>query len=356
MASIYKSSDGKRWRVIVRRKGSKPVSKYFSSHLEAQKWAREQEVEADRGQNTAPGLRLTVGALVRTYKENLSKTYGTTKEWNLQLLEKQLGHVRLEEVSGPSIVSFIQRREREGAGPSTNGQTLSYLRTVIRHGGALAGAGQAVAVALANMDLVWDTLMHTGRISHSQKRNRRPTEAELSALFDYFDSRPKSNVPMTELVMFAIATTMRLGEIVGAKGVVWEDFNPDHRSIWIRKRKDPTVPGGRDMLVPLPNNITTLHHKTLDPVAIMLRQKTARLQSGRVFPYAKNTVTIAFSHACSELGIEDLVFHDLRHEAISRLFEAGWTIAQVAALSGHKSWKNLQRYTHISAESFVMNK
>jgi integrase len=47
------------------------------------------------------------------------------------------------------------------------------------------------------------------------------------------------------------------------------------------------------------------------------------------------------------LGIEDLRFHDLRHEGVTRLFETGLTIPQVAAVSGHRSWSSLQRYTHI---------
>ncbi len=48
-----------------------------------------------------------------------------------------------------------------------------------------------------------------------------------------------------------------------------------------------------------------------------------------------------------DLGIKDLHFHDLRHEGISRLFEADWDIPQVAAVSGHRDWKMLQRYTHL---------
>ena len=47
------------------------------------------------------------------------------------------------------------------------------------------------------------------------------------------------------------------------------------------------------------------------------------------------------------LGVHDLHFHDLRHEGISRLFEMGCNIPQVACVSGHRSWQSLKRYTHI---------
>ncbi|HEY2753210.1 MAG TPA: tyrosine-type recombinase/integrase [Phenylobacterium sp.] len=42
--------------------------------------------------------------------------------------------------------------------------------------------------------------------------------------------------------------------------------------------------------------------------------------------------------------------HDLRHEAASRLFEAKFTIEQVALVTGHKDWKMLKRYTNLRPE------
>src|SRR5215510_8444584 len=65
----------------------------------------------------------------------------------------------------------------------------------------------------------------------------------------------------------------------------------------------------------------------------------------RIFPYSTDAISAAFTRACRILGIEDLRFHDLRHEGISHLFEMGKTIPQVAAVSGHRSWTSLKRYT-----------
>ena len=355
MATIYKHADGKRWRVIVRRKGQKSASKYFSSHVEAVKWARAQEVDADRGELTPTGLKTTVGHLVRTYRSGFKKAFTRTKAWNLNLLEKTFDTVRLDELNGPSIINFVTKREKQGAGPVTNGQTLTYLRSVIRHGGVLAGAGKESALALAELSIVWDTLAHSQRATAtSNKRDRRPTEDELVALLDFFDSRPRSAVPMSEICLFAIATAMRQGEIVGPKGVVWEDFSEATRTLMVRKRKDPRTPGGRDMQIPLLVGAVVVKGRVIDPVEIILRQRTARLRTGRIFPNSTNTVSVSFTNACRELGIEDLVFHDLRHDGISRMFEADYTIAKVASVSGHKSWKNLQRYTHINPEKFAL--
>ncbi|SPJ29589.1 tyrosine-type recombinase/integrase [Falsiruegeria mediterranea] len=66
-----------------------------------------------------------------------------------------------------------------------------------------------------------------------------------------------------------------------------------------------------------------------------------------VFPYNSDTISSSFTQACKLLGIEDLRFHDLRHEGVSRLFETGLSIPQVAAVSGPRSWSSLQRYNHI---------
>jgi integrase len=67
----------------------------------------------------------------------------------------------------------------------------------------------------------------------------------------------------------------------------------------------------------------------------------------RVFPYNHRSISSRFTRACKALGINDLHFHDLRHEGVSRLFEMGETIPHVAAVSGHRDWKSLQRYTQL---------
>lgn len=80
---------------------------------------------------------------------------------------------------------------------------------------------------------------------------------------------------------------------------------------------------------------------------IIQRQDPA---SDRVFPYDPKTVGAAFTRACRVLQIEDLRFHDLRHEATSRLFEAGYAIVEVQQFTLHDSWGTLSRYTHLRPE------
>ena len=61
----------------------------------------------------------------------------------------------------------------------------------------------------------------------------------------------------------------------------------------------------------------------------------------------------AFAATCKAAGITGLTFHDLRHEATSRLFEKGLALTEVAAITGHKTWQMLKRYTHLRAEDLV---
>ena len=69
----------------------------------------------------------------------------------------------------------------------------------------------------------------------------------------------------------------------------------------------------------------------------------------RVFPYGSESVSNGFRRICRHLEIEDLHFHDLRHEGISRLFERGYQIQEVAMVSGHRDWGSLRRYVNLKA-------
>jgi len=346
MASIFRHRD--KWRVQVRRDGQPTLSKVFGSKADAVRWARGIEADLDRAKATPAGLRTTLGAVIEAYEQSLTHRVGTTKEWNLYMLRDRLGYLRVDELTKSRVSEFFAKREREGAGPVTNMQTFSYLRTALRYGGAHLDADEAVAEAMARMDMLWSAMIHAGRLANSAERNRRPTDEELVRLMDHFDTRPRSTLPMTDIMLFAICTAMRQGEILR---LVWEDFDEEKRTIWVRGRKDPTQPGGRDQLVALLKGHVTIANKSYDTVELMLRQISARRRTGRIFPYASPTIVNGWIQATRACKIPDLTFHDLRHDGVSRMFEYGYDIPQVAAVSGHKSWKNLQRYTNLRPEA-----
>jgi integrase len=68
-----------------------------------------------------------------------------------------------------------------------------------------------------------------------------------------------------------------------------------------------------------------------------------------VFPISANAFRLAWERVKHRAGVVDLRFHDLRHEAISRFFELGLSVPEVALISGHKDSRMLFRYTHLRA-------
>lgn len=75
---------------------------------------------------------------------------------------------------------------------------------------------------------------------------------------------------------------------------------------------------------------------------------------GRVFATTNDAVKLAFVRAVERAKIDDLHFHDLRHEAVSRLFEKGLNVMEVASISGHKALQMLRRYTHLSTDGLLV--
>lgn len=345
MASIYKIPTG--WRAQIRLKGKTPLTDTFATKREAQQWAAEQETLLRK--SASVNRHATFGSILEVYRAN-SAPGADTKQATIKYLEQYWKDWRLSEIHSGSVTTYVNKLQRQGLGPSTIKQYLSYMGSILRHGGVLAGNDEAL-LAREKVASSRITLQHLGAVADSTRRDRRPTDEELELIAEYFEHREKSEVPMTDIMLFAISTCCRIGEIVGPKGIRFEDFNPTERTLIVRKRKHPRIKGGVDDVVPLLCGPVIFRGKPIDPVEILLRQPVAASGRGRVFPWVLDTVEKAFRVACTEHGIEDLRFHDLRHEGVSRLFEAGFDIPQVAKVSGHKSWKHLQRYTHLRASA-----
>nr|WP_246546237.1 site-specific integrase [Ancylobacter defluvii] len=157
------------------------------------------------------------------------------------------------------------------------------------------------------------------------------------------DENPRQSIPVGRIVRFAVATVMRQEEICR---VEWRDFDPRTRMLLIRDRKDPRRKDGNHQRIPL------LDVSGYDTCEIIKEQGfSSSRREGRIFPYNGRSVGTAFRRQCRYLKIEDLHFHDLRHEGTSRLFEAGFAIEQVALVTGQKDWKMLRRYTHLKPEA-----
>lgn len=163
-------------------------------------------------------------------------------------------------------------------------------------------------------------------------RDRRLTAREDRQILRY--SHNHSNAELYSIVVLALETAMRQGEILNLQ---WENLNLQTRVAHLPETKNGTK---RDV-----------------PLSLKAREALIRLgvqSKGKVFKYTPEGLKSTWRFMLRKLGIEDLHFHDLRHEAISRLFELGsLDMMEVAAISGHKSLAMLKRYTHLKAQRLV---
>lgn len=335
MASVLQV--GEKWRAQIRRKG-KSIAKTFKTKREAEAWARLTEGEVERGDFTGHGdlSRVTLAQALDRYAEEVGslKPFGRSKLFSLKLLKKELGHLTLDKITDSVVIDFARKRHAGGAGAVTVTIDISYLGTFFN----VAKKLWKLPIITNPVTEAREMLEYLGLTGRSQERDRRPTQQEIDAICEYFLHKKKQIIPMWDVIKFAVATAMRASEITSLR---WDDMDIENRTVIIRDRKDPKNKIGNNQTVPL------LKVGDLDAFEIAMRQLR---RSDKIFPYNSKSFSSLFPRACDELDIIDLQFHDLRHEGVSRLFEAGYRIEQVALVSGHKNWRQLARYTQVKAK------
>ncbi|MDT0501604.1 MULTISPECIES: site-specific integrase [unclassified Halomonas] len=323
---------GTRWRAIVRKKGHPAQSRTFSTKARAQAWARqiENDIEAGLvGQGPIP----TLGDLVDGHLVHLEQisNRGRKNKASARNLKAGLGAELLaSELSFQKLQEFCQTRIAvDGVKPATTKHDIMFLS------GAVTTAIVSAQLPAGFKDKMssWRVgLQRAGLIGSPQSRDRRPTADELEALLVHTKhNRALRRIRYHDLIRFAVESAMRLDEICSLR---WEDVDLEAGTVIIRLRKHPTQK--RDQEVPLMG----------ESQGIIEAQPRV---DDRVFPYGSESVGNGFRRICRHLEIEDLHFHDLRHEGISRLFERGYQIQEVAMVSGHRDWGSLRRYVNLKA-------
>lgn len=278
----------------------------------------------------APDPRLA--DVIDKYLEDTRKEPGRTKKQVLNAIKaSKLARLQCSKIQSSDVIEFVQGLEVQ---PQTAGNYLSHLAAVFKVARPAWGY-QLNPLVIDDARLVAQRL---GMSSRSKQRDRRPTLDELDKIMTHFGkihARRPDAIPMQEVIVFAIFSTRRQEEITR---IQFQDLNVPHSEIWVRDMKHPGEKVGNDVA-------TTLTPEALQ--LILLRRGDDENRRGPVFPYNPKSISAAFTRACDFLAIDDLTFHDLRHDGISRLFELGWNIPHAAGVSGHRTWNSLKRYTHI---------
>ena len=156
-----------------------------------------------------------------------------------------------------------------------------------------------------------------------KRRERRLIDGEYEALREA--ARHSKNPLTWPMIEFAIETAMRRSEILSLR---WENINDNYTIATL-----PDTKNGSKREVPL----TAKAKQLLESLS---------KHDEYVFPTSDCAVRHAWDRLVKRAGIKDLRFHDLRHEAVSRFFEMGLSVPEVASISGHKDYRMLASYTH----------
>ncbi|WP_118181255.1 site-specific integrase [Paraburkholderia phosphatilytica] len=323
-------------QVRIRRNGIivHQETKTFDRRAAADSWGKKREVELAQP-GALEGPKVSDPPLSDVIKKYLSesKRLASGKVNALTLIaDASLGKLPCSMVTPNAIIEYGREQEKKGNKPSTTANYLSHLRAVFKVAQPAWGYPLRKAVIIEGNDV----LHELGLSSSSDSRDRRPSIEEISQIVEWLYARwlkRQDTAPYHLMVLFAMFSARRASEIRRMK---WSDIDRTGCRLLVFDMKDPRKKIG--------------NHVWVEMTYEALRVVSAAPRAGDViFPYGKAAVSGAFKEACDALKIEDLRFHDLRHEGVSRLFEMGFSIPSVAAMSGHKTWIHLKRYAHIRA-------
>jgi integrase len=326
-ASVVVKKNG----VIIHRE-----SKTFKKKELARTWGKNKTSELEElGVNRYKTC--SIGQLLDQFinDRNLWDNTGRTKQYVIKMLRDcDIANIMSDSLRTSDIIDHCKNRNTAGTKPQTIYHDIAYLRSVMRK-------ALPVFNIKANFEIFEEAvpvLIDMKLIGKSDKRTRRPTENEIERLKEGLLKRQnvrsngKIRIPFIDILDFSILTCMRIGEVCALR---WEDLNEDHKTIIVRDRKDPRKKEGNHMIAPLLAGSFDIAKK---------QPQTSEL----IFPYNSRSVTAGFQRVRNELGIEDLRYHDLRREGASRLFEKGYSIEEVAQVTGHRNLNILwQVYTQL---------
>lgn len=316
MATIRKLRS--KWQAQVRIKGQKPQAKSFTLKSDAVAWARMLEAEIQKGVfvDTAEAERMTVSVAIERYLLSISDERKQSIERSTaRPVLAALGAVSLFNLTNQHLAEFRDVQLQQ-VGPTTVVHRLSLLNKVLR-------------IAYQEWSVPFPKgIPSVRKPKRPAGRDRRLLDGEYDLLLGALSESPTVH----NVVAFAVETAMRRGELVKVK---WEHIDWQNRTLHIPETKTG-VP--RDV--------------PLSAAAIEVLMSVSRV-GDLVFNIRPDSVSQAFERACKRADIEGLRFHDLRHEATSRLFEKGLNTMEVATITGHKTLEMLNRYTHLRATDLV---
>lgn len=334
-----KNGESRYKATVIVKKNSQIIhreSKTFRKKEHARTYGKNRVLDIEAG-GVLKNQTVSLGELLDSYMitPELWNNTGRTKRYVIQLLRDcDIAKIDSNSLLTSDLIEHCKNRKAAGAKPATIYHDIAYLRSVMKKAKPVFNISANYQI----FDEAVPVLIDMSLVGKSEKRTRRPTSDELSRLMNGLRKREeyRSNgsirIPFTDILEFSILTCMRIGEVCKIR---WDDLDQNNKTVVVRDRKDPRKKSGNHMIVPLLGESFNLAMK--QPV-----------KSERIFPYNSKSVSSGFQRVRDELGIKDLRYHDLRREGASRLFEKGYTIEEVAQVTGHRNINILwQVYTQL---------
>ena len=321
MASIRKH--GNKWQIRITRRGCATATKSFVNKSDAERWGRQVETQLDRGTfiDNSEAQRTSLADAIERYRREVTpKKKGALQEgYRLNVLKRsKLSRLSLASVRSTDIAQYRDERAKFVTANTIKNElnTLSAIFQYLKNEMGLIDTNPCRSVK---------------RPSPPQGRTRRLQPGEEERLLTA--CRSSRAWYLQHIVILAIETGARLGELTKLR---WQDINLSSAVAHLHDTKN-----GENRRIPL------------SKAALRCLNAMPQGIDGQLIPAQTDSVKETFRAAVRRAGLKDLHFHDLRHEAVSRLFELGLNLMEVASISGHKTLQMLKRYTHLRAEDLA---
>lgn len=325
MASITQRSTG-RWQVRIRRRGLPVLAKDFLTKAAAEAWARKTESDLERRRfiDSTEAEQTTLNTVLIKYQAELIPYMKSQKQEKskCRIVGRRLGGEKLINLTTKLLADYKAERLEEVSGKTVR-EELLLLQRVLNY------AMKDLGIPLPNGNVA----SMIRKPKPGKARDRRLTRREWEVIRE---------VPV---FAFAVHTGMRRGEIAALQ---WRDVSLVKRWAKLRDSKNDNP-----RVVPLSTKAVAILETERAKVKRECGEEPSEDDS--IFGMSGEYMTAKFIKLRRKWGFNDLRFHDLRHEATSRLFEKGLAVMEVASITGHKSLSMLERYTHLS-QQHLLNK
>lgn len=343
-------------KIRIRKQGQDEYteSQTFSKNAVAEAWIKKRETELKENFKSAKknaSNDMTLGEAITKYLSEVSG-FGRSKASTMRLISRlPIARKRLSTLDRQDFAEYVTARRNgdlqdyglEACAPSTVNMDLQYIRTILTH----AELVWNLDVNIHELEKASKGLRSARLIANSEERDRLPTSAELQKLttasFIKFNFSGYPVTPIYLILWLAIYTSRRLSELTRLD---LNNYDPENHRWRLSSVKNPKGSAGNDRWFKVDERAEKVIAELMRPEmrARMLRGKR---NPNMLVPCTREAIDREWQDIKEKAGIVDLHFHDLRHEAATRLAEKGLSIPQLQQYTLHRDWNSLKRYVNL---------